>query len=429
MQQPATFEMVNWKKRFFTIWSGQAISMLGSRLVGFAFVWYLTSSTGSATVLAIGSLMSLLPDVIISPISGALVDRWNRKTVLIVSDVLTALVTLALAGLFAFTEVRLWQIYSVMFLRSAFGTFQWTAMLTSTSLMVPKTQLARVSGMNQTLAGLLGILAPPLGAFLLGILPMDGILLVDVATAILAILPLFFYHLPQPELEPSAKDEQGNYKKNLWQDMIEGFQFIHTLPGLFFIIITAMLINFILSPAFSLLPLLVTEYFKKGVLDLGLAQSVFSVGFVIGGLALSIWGGFKNRLVTSMTSLLLMGLGVFLLGIIPSNGFYVAIAALALVGFANPLTNGPLMAAMQARVEPQKQGRVFSIINAGASLVTPIGLAIAGPLSDAVGVHIWFLAGGVVCILAAVSNLLNKQVINLGKLPEETQAQTNAVNS
>lgn len=429
MQQPATFEMVNWKKRFFTIWSGQAISMLGSRLVGFAFVWYLTSSTGSATVLAIGSLMSLLPDVIISPISGALVDRWNRKTVLIVSDVLTALVTLALAGLFAFTEVRLWQIYSVMFLRSAFGTFQWTAMLTSTSLMVPKTQLARVSGMNQTLAGLLGILAPPLGAFLLGILPMDGILLVDVATAILAILPLFFYHLPQPELEPSAKDEQGNYKKNIWQDMIEGFQFIHTLPGLFFIIITAMLINFILSPAFSLLPLLVTEYFKKGVLDLGLAQSVFSVGFVIGGLALSIWGGFKNRLVTSMTSLLLMGLGVFLLGIIPSNGFYVAIAALALVGFANPLTNGPLMAAMQARVEPQKQGRVFSIINAGASLVTPIGLAIAGPLSDAVGVHIWFLAGGVVCILAAVSNLLNKQVINLGKLPEEAQAQTNAVNS
>jgi len=429
MQQPATFEMVNWKKRFFTIWSGQAISMLGSRLVGFAFVWYLTSSTGSATVLAIGSLMSLLPDVIISPISGALVDRWNRKTVLIVSDVLTALVTLALAGLFAFTEVRLWQIYSVMFLRSAFGTFQWTAMLTSTSLMVPKTQLARVSGMNQTLAGLLGILAPPLGAFLLGILPMDGILLVDVATAVLAILPLFFYHLPQPELEPSAKDEQGNYKKNLWQDMIEGFQFIHTLPGLFFIIITAMLINFILSPAFSLLPLLVTEYFKKGVLDLGLAQSVFSIGFVIGGLALSIWGGFKNRLVTSMTSLLLMGLGVFSLGIIPSNGFYVAIAALALVGFANPLTNGPLMAAMQARVEPQKQGRVFSIINAGASLVTPIGLAIAGPLSDAVGVHIWFLAGGVVCILAAVSNLLNKQVTNLGKLPEETQAQTNAVNS
>ena len=429
MQQPATFEMVNWKKRFFTIWSGQAISMLGSRLVGFAFVWYLTSSTGSATVLAIGSLMSLLPDVIISPISGALVDRWNRKTVLIVSDVLTALVTLALAGLFAFTEVRLWQIYSVMFLRSAFGTFQWTAMLTSTSLMVPKTQLARVSGMNQTLAGLLGILAPPLGAFLLGILPMDGILLVDVATAILAILPLFFYHLPQPELEPSAKDEKGNYKKNLWQDMIEGFQFIHTLPGLFFIIITAMLINFILSPAFSLLPLLVTEYFKKGVLDLGLAQSVFSVGFVIGGLALSIWGGFKNRLVTSMTSLLLMGLGVFLLGIIPSNGFYVAIAALALVGFANPLTNGPLMAAMQARVEPQKQGRVFSIINAGASLATPIGLGIAGPLSDAVGVHIWFLAGGVVCIFAGVSNLLNKHVINLGKIPEEIQAPKNPINS
>lgn len=429
MERPTNTDFGHWKKRFFTIWSGQAVSMLGSRLVGFAFVWYLTSSTGSATVLAIGSLMSLLPDVIISPISGALVDRWNRKTVLIVFDILTALVTLALAGLFAFTEVRLWQIYSVMFLRSAFGTFQWTAMLTSTSLMVPKNQLAHVSGMNQTLAGLLGILAPPLGAFLLGILPMDGILLVDVATAFVAIIPLFFFHLPQPEINPGIKDEKGNYKKNLWQDMIEGFQFIRTLPGLLFIIITAMLINLILSPAFSLLPLLVTEYFKRGVLDLGLAESVFSIGFVVGGLVLSIWGGFKNRLITSMTFLLVMGLGVSLLGIIPRSGYYFAIAALALVGLANPLTNGPLMAAMQARVEPQKQGRVFSIINAGASLATPIGLGIAGPLSDAVGVHIWFLAGGVVCIFAGVSNLLNKHVINLGKIPEEIQAPKNPINS
>lgn len=429
MQQEETLDLVNWKKRFFTIWSGQAISMLGSRLVGFAFVWYLTSSTGSATVLAIGSLMSLLPDVIIGPLSGALVDRWNRKTVLIVFDILTALVTLALAALFAFTEVRLWQIYSVMFLRSAFGTFQWTAMMTSTSLMVPKSQLARVSGLNQTLAGLLGILAPSLGAFLLGILPMNGILFVDVATALLAIVPLFFFHLPQPEIEPSAKDAQGKYKKNVWQDMIEGFQFIRTLPGLFFIIITATLINFILSPAFSLLPLLVTETFKKGVLDLGLAESIFSIGFVVGGLALSIWGGFKNRLVTSMTFLMLMGLGVSLLGMIPGSDFYWAIAALALVGLANPLTNGPLMAVMQASVEPQKQGRVFSIIGAGASIATPIGLAIAGPLSDAVGVQVWFLAGGIVCILAAAFNLLNKQVINLGKIPEEIKAQANPMDS
>ena len=107
MERPTNTDFGHWKKRFFTIWSGQAVSMLGSRLVGFAFVWYLTSSTGSATVLAIGSLMSLLPDVIISPISGALVDRWNRKTVLIVFDILTALVTLALAGLFAFTDINI----------------------------------------------------------------------------------------------------------------------------------------------------------------------------------------------------------------------------------------------------------------------------------------------------------------------------------
>ncbi len=405
----------NWKKRFFSIWAGQAVSQLGSRLVGFAFVWHLTETTGSATVLALATMMSILPEVIISPFAGALVDRWNRKKVMIITDILTALVTFIIALLFAFTEVKIWQIYIVLFIRSVFGVFQWPAMLTSTSLMVPKAQLARISGLNQTLSGAMGILAPPLGAFLIGLLPMWGVLSVDIITAIVAIIPLLLFTIPQPIREEEIAEVTSKVKSHLLQDLKEGIQYVISLPGLLMIILTATLLNFLISPAFSLLPLMITDYFKKGVIELGIAESLFSIGFLIGGLTLSIWGGFKNRLLTSSIFLISMGITISLIGIIPPGGFYVAIVVMAVAGICNPLVNGPLMAAMQARVAPDKQGRVFSLVGAGAAAAMPIGLAIAGPLSDKIGVRYWFIVGGIVTTIIGTLLLINKNVMSLGK--------------
>jgi len=407
--------LLKWKKRFFMIWSGQAVSQLGSRLVGFAFVWHLTSTYHSATILSIATLVSILPDVIISPIAGALIDRWNRKRVMIITDILTAILTLVLALLFAFTDVKIWQIYLVMFLRSAFGAFQWPAMLTSTSLMVPKEQLSRISGLNQTLAGAMGILAPPLGAFLVALLPMWGVLSIDIVTALVAVIPLLFFHIPQPEIKLEEKDANGKSQSNLWQDLAEGFKYVVTLPGLLAVILSAMLINFLVSPAFSLLPLMVTDYFNKGAIELGLIESVISIGFLVGGLLLSIWGGFKNRLVTSFTFLIVLGLSIALFGLVPNSKFYLALGVLAMVGISNPLVNGPVHAALQARVDPDKQGRVFTLLSSGATLAMPIGLAIAGPLSDAVGVQIWFIIGGIVCVIMALLMMSNKKVLQLGK--------------
>jgi len=427
--ETAVPEITNWKKRFFTIWTGQAFSMLGSRLVGFAFVWYLTSTTGSATVLAIGTLVSTIPDIIISPIAGALIDRWNRKAVLIVSDTLTALVTLILALLFTFGSVQVWQIYVVLFIRSAFGGFQWAAMLTSTSLMVPKSQLARVSGMNQTLQGVMSILAPPLGAFLISIMPTQGVLMVDVGTAVIAIAPLFFFQIPQPEFNAHEKDENGKIKSSIWQDLAEGFKYVMSWPGLLAIILIAMLINLLVSPAFSLIPILVTQYFNKGVTELGVIESVFGIGFVVGGLVLSVWGGFKNRMITTMTAMIMMGVSISLIGIAPPNGFYWAVGALGLAGIMNPLVNGPIFAALQSRVDPQKQGRVFTLLGAGASLASPIGLAIAGPVSDAIGIQIWFVIGGVACVIAGIASLFIPSIIELGKDVKTNSAEVVTVES
>ncbi|MGW8181499.1 MAG: MFS transporter, partial [bacterium] len=168
---------------FLIIFSGQAFSLLGSRLVQFALVWHLTAQTGSAQVLSMASIAAIVPQVVIAPFAGALVDRWNRRRVMMISDSLIAGAILVLAVLFAFGKVEVWHIYAVMLFRSAGGAFQWPAMQASTSMMVPKEHLSRVAGLNQSLQGLASILAPPAGALLLELFPIQYVLAVDVATA------------------------------------------------------------------------------------------------------------------------------------------------------------------------------------------------------------------------------------------------------
>ena len=197
-----------WKTRFFTIWSGQALSILGSQLVQFALIWHLTVQTGSATVLATASLVGMLPNVVLGPFIGTLVDRWNRRRIMLIADSIVALATLLLVTLFALDVVEVWHIFSVLFIRSLASTFHGNAMSASTSLMVPVEHLTRIQGLNQLLNGGLYVVAAPLGALLLGMLPMQGILSIDVITALFAILPLAFIHVPQ--LERNSVDGKNN---------------------------------------------------------------------------------------------------------------------------------------------------------------------------------------------------------------------------
>jgi DHA3 family macrolide efflux protein-like MFS transporter len=412
---------VKWQFRFFTIWFGQAFSMLGSHLVGFAFVWYLTESTGSATILAIGTLVQILPQVVISPIAGALVDRWNRKMVMIVFDSITALFTLLVAILFLLDSAQIWHIYLVMFVRSACGQFQWAALSASTALMVPKKQLSRVAGANQTLNGIMNILGPALGALLIALLPMQGVLFIDVSTAFLAVIPLLFFTIPQP-IRNGAKDTtKFTPDTSLWQDLVEGWKYVIGWHSLLAIILVAMLVNFLINPAFSLLPLVVTEHFGMGAYELGFINSAFGIGVIVGGLALSTWGGFKNRILTSLVALTISGVAVLAVGVAPSNMYMLAVAGMALFGFLNPLVNGPLMAVMQAKVEPELQGRVFTLLNAGAGLASPLGLIIAGPVADATNNQLWFILGGITTILTGLVTLFVPNILAMGLDMEEEE--------
>src|SRR5215216_7140935 len=198
MENSSQPETGRWAGRFFTIWSGQALSLFGSALVQFSLIWWLTQKSGSATVLAIATLVGMLPQIVIGPFAGALVDRWNRRIIMIVADGTIAAFSLLLAYLFATGTVQVWHVYAIMAVRALGGAFHFPAMSASTPLMVPKEQLTRINGLNQALQGVNSLAAPPLGALLLGILTTQGVLLIDVGTAMLAILPLLFIPIPQP---------------------------------------------------------------------------------------------------------------------------------------------------------------------------------------------------------------------------------------
>ncbi len=417
----------NWQFRFFTIRFGQVFSMLGSSLVGFAFVWYLTEQTGSATILTVGSLMNILPNVIISPIAGALVDRWNRKAVMAIFDVITALFTLLVAVMFIMGNARIWQIFVVMFIRSACGQFQWSAMTASTSLMVPKKHLARISGFNQALQGIINIIGPALGAFFIELMPIQGVLMIDVFTAVLAVGPLMFFKIPQPVRNGTQSSQKAAKKSTVWHDLAEGWKYVVGWPGLFAIILLAMLVNFLVNPAFSLLPLLITEHFGKGAYELGFINSAFGIGVIAGSLALSVWGGFKNKIITSLLSLTISGLAVLAVGLAPSNMYLVALAGMTLFGFLNPITNGPLFAIIQTNVEPEIQGRVLSLLSAGAALASPLGLVIAGPLADATNNNqLWFIIGGILTFLAGTISFFIPAILHIGTDKERKGSATEA---
>ena len=401
----------NWKLSFFGIWTGQAFSLIGSRVVQFALVWWLTKLTGSATVLATATMAALIPEIVLAPLAGAYVDRWNRRMVMIVADGLVALASLWLAYLFWVEAAQVWHVYVIMLGRAVGGSFHWPAMQASTSLMVPEKHLTRVAGLNQTLNGALSIVGPPLGALLMEVLLLYGVMLVDVGTAMLAILPLFFAHVPQPRRDDM--DVEGTEKPTVWTDMREGLRYILGWPGLVALIGLAMIVKIALTPAFSLLPLLVSEHFNGDAAQLSLLEAVSGVGILLGGLILSVWGGFRRKIYTMMLGVVILGLGFVALGFTPGGLFWMALVSIFVIGLMIPLVDGPIMAILQGTVTPEMQGRVFTLMGSLLWITSPFSLAIAGPVSDRFGLQVWYLTAGTLCGVAGLGGFFVPAIVNI----------------
>ncbi|HVF25443.1 MAG TPA: MFS transporter, partial [Anaerolineales bacterium] len=392
-----------------------ALSLLGSQLVQFAIIWHLTQTTNSATTLAIASMMGLLPQVLLSPFIGTWVDRGNRRMILIAADATVALATLILALLFTVGVAEVWHIYLALFIRAVAGGFHQSAFGASGVLLVPKEHLARVQGFNQALYGGLNIISAPLGALLISILPMQGILSIDIGTALLAITILLFIRFPQPE-------RSAQTASTFWQDFAAGFRYISAWRGLVILLGLVMVVNFFFSATEPLTPLLITKHFKGDAQKLAWWLSAFAIGTVLGGVILGAWGGFKRKVVTAQTGLILTGLSTIVIGIVLPDMFWLGLVANTSIGLLLPIINGSFGATLQATIAPEMQGRVFAFILSAASLVSPLALIIAGPFADAFGIQLWFLLAGIACTLISIAGFFSSEVMGMeNRASEETQ--------
>ena len=394
---------------FWIVWTGQAFSLLGSQMVQFALVWWLTRTTGSATVLAFATLMALLPQILLSPFAGAIVDRQSRRRIMIVADAGIALVTLVLIACFWLNVASVWIVYAVLLVRSAGGAFHWPAMQASTILMVPQKHLSRVAGFNQTLAGIASVFIPPLGAVAVEALPMQTVLSVDVVTAAIAITPLFFIAIPQPVRTGSA----AGTKTTMLADMREGLLYIVSWRGLLLFTILGTVIRLLGGAAGSLRPLLVTQRFGGGALEIGWLRSAEGIGAIIGGTLLGVWGGFRRRIVTMMLALILDGIVIAVAALAPADAFLLAVGMIFAMGLLETIVMGTGGAAGQAIIPPEIQGRVFSLISSAGFALAPVGLIVAGPVSDALGVQFWWLITGLVITAMGVFGLLVPDIVNI----------------
>jgi MFS family permease len=374
-REMTTQQVANRGFRVFTaVWLGHVISLLGSELTSFALGVWVFQRTGSATQFTFVAMFAMLPGLLISPVSGALVDRWDRRWVLIVSDALAACVTLSIAGLLFTDQLEIWHIYLATMVSSVSSAFFQPAFMASTSLLVPPEQYGRANGMVQLGFSLSQIAAPTLAGVLVLTIELWGVLLIDFATFLVAITILLLVRIPRPN-PVAEKDAEQNLLK---QQISYGLAYITARPGLLGLIIFFAISNFNLGIVQILITPLILGFADAGAL--GQVLSIAGVGMLLGGIIMSIWGGPKRRVLGILGFTLLQGV-ILLLGGLQPNSLLIALAA-AVFLFSSQIVIGCSQTIWQTKVAPGVQGRVFAIRTMIAWSSLPIAYFVAGPLAD-----------------------------------------------
>jgi MFS family permease len=391
---------------FSIVWIGQMVSVLASSMTAFGITIWLYQKTESVTALALMQVFFITPFLIMSPIAGVMVDRYNRKLMMMVSDLAAGTGTVTLLILFALGKLEIWHLYVVTILLGIGNTFQWPAYSAAVSTMVPKEQYGRANGMLSLIETGPGVFAPLLAGALLPFIGLTGIMLIDVVTFVFAVGTLLIVFIPQPARTEEGAQGQGS----LWKEAVYGFQYIFARPSLLGLQMIFFFGNLFATIGFTLTAPMILARTGQNSLALGSVQSVGAIGGVVGGILMSAWGGFKRKvhgvllgwIFSSLFGFILFGSGQALPGMDKAIGFIstnfplnselsslLSIPALPiwLIGITVgwlfiPIINGSNQAIWQAKVAPDVQGRVFSARRLIAWFTNPIAPIIAGTLAD-----------------------------------------------
>jgi len=363
---------------FTIIWIGQVISLLGTAMTGFALTIWAWQITGQATALALVGFFTFAPTLLVTPFAGALVDRWNRKFVMMISDLAAIVSTIVVFLLFWTGNLQIWHLYGTGAFSGAFGAFQFPAYSAAVTTMVSREQYGRASGMLSTAQFASNIFAPVMAAVLLAIIGIAGILAIDMFTFLIAIGALLAVHIPQPVITHEGQKSKGS----LWKESVYGFRYILDRPSLFALLLVFFCVNLLAPFAFTLLSPMLLARTGNDATALGIVQSAIGIGGLLGGVVLSIWGGPKRRIHGILVGLVLVTLGVMLIGLGRSPLIWAAIAFFMI--FFVPIINGSSQAIWQTKVAPDVQGRVFAARGMIAQIGAPVAMLLAGPLADRV---------------------------------------------
>jgi DHA3 family macrolide efflux protein-like MFS transporter len=361
---------------FTMVWLGQIVSVLATNMSAFALTIWVFEKTGSATALAWVQVFFITPLLIISPFAGVMVDRHNRKLMMMMSDLTAGLGTIAILVLQAFGILEVWHLYAAAVLQGLGNAFQWPAYSAAISTMIPKEQYGRANGMMSLIEMGPGILAPMLAGALLPVIHLTGILSLDVVTFVLAISILFFVHIPQPARTAEGAQGQGT----IFKEAVFGFRYIFARPSLLGLQLVFFFGNLCAGIAYTLVAPMILLRTGNDSVSLGLVQSAGAIGGVVGGVAMSAWGGFKRRVHGVLAGWMMSGFFFSLMGLGTSLSLWIAASVLSTI--LVPLINGSNQAIWQAKVAPDVQGRVFSARRLIAWMTNPISPLIAGMLGD-----------------------------------------------
>ena len=364
---------------FLLVWLGQLISLLGSSLSNFALDVWVYQQSGSVTQLSFLILFSTLPDVILSPFAGVLVDRFNRRWVMIISDSCAALSTLTIAILVAAGKIQIWHIYLASAVISGSSAFQWPAYSAATTLLVPKKYLGRASGMTQLAQALGQLLAPVLGGVLLGFIQLSGIFVLDLSSFLFGLTTLLLVRFPQHKTTLSQKTQTN--KTSLLKQALYGFHYLRTRSGLLALLLFLAGSNFLVGIVQVLVYPLILSFASP--VQLGMIMSFGGVGMLIGSLLMSTWGSGRQKYINIFLGFMLLnGFSIVVAGLYPSVSQFTVAVFLFFLGV--PFINASFQVIFQKKVAPDVQGRVFSLNNAVSSSCLPLAYVVAGPLADKV---------------------------------------------
>lgn len=387
--------MENWKKNFFMVASGQSTSLILSSAVEFAIIWWIAETTGSAVMMGISGFVAFLPSIIISPIAGVIADKYNRKWVCIVADMFMGVCALVFAILLYIYDLPVWIAFVILFFRAIGDSFHRPSLQALFPQIVPESEIMRIGGWNQMVASGAFLIGPVLGALLYASIPFYIVLLSDLLGAIIASTMMIFVKVEKLNVHRDSNS-------STFSEFVEGLEVFRQDKKLMVIMAVCSIIFIFSMPLSSLYPLIISDYFKGNAWQASIVEIASASGMMISAFVFSFLK-IRDKIRMSYIGLIIMGISISIGGILPNSeyGWICFTIVCVLIGISGNINGIPLVAYMQTNIPAEKLGRAFSIYELSASIAMPIGLIIASPIAESIGVTSWFFISGILMILIA----------------------------